>query len=175
VVAGGGNRCCHDQSVSELWVSEDGRAWRAVTLPEAHAVNIDAMGVRDAAVHVIGRPGGGHEREEAVHWRLAGDDTWERLPDPPANGTVLGEPGGLALVSDQPLEGSPGRIRLFRSPDGHDFRLTQATSPTAEGLTVATSGAGSGGSAVLVAGDRLLVYARSGAENLLFESRAGDG
>jgi hypothetical protein len=46
VVAGGGNRCCHDQSVSELWVSEDGKGWRAVTLPEAHAVNIDALGAR---------------------------------------------------------------------------------------------------------------------------------
>jgi hypothetical protein len=174
VVAGGGNRCCHDQSVSELWVSEDGKAWRAVTLPEGHAVNIDAMGVRDAAVHVIGRPGGGHEGEETVHWRLAGDDTWERLPDPPDLGTLLGEPGGLALIqSGWPTEGSPGRISLFRSPDGHDFRLSQATSPT-PGLGVATSGAGSGGSAVLVVGDRLLVYARSDGGNLLFESRAGD-
>jgi hypothetical protein len=173
VVAGGGNRCCHDQSVSELWVSEDGKAWRAVTLPEAHAVNIDALGVRGAAVHVIGRPGFGQGKdEEPVQWRLAGDDGWERLPAPPGRGTLLGEPGGLALVqSDGVPEGR--RIRLFRSPDGHDFRLSQATSPTA-GLTVATSGAGSGSSAVLVVGDRLLVYARSDAENLLFESRAGD-
>jgi len=172
VVAGGGNRCCADQSVSELWVSEDGRAWRAVTLPEAQSVNIDAMGVRGAAVHVIGRPGGGHEGRETVHWRLAGDDTWERLPDPPGPGTVLGESGGLALVqSDYAPEGAGARISLFRSPDGHDFRLSQATSPTA-GLNVATSGAGSGGSAVLVVGDRLLVYARSDGGNLLFESRA---
>jgi hypothetical protein len=175
VVAGGGNRCCADQSVSELWLSEDGKAWRAVTLPEAQSVNIDALGVRGGAVHVVGRPGGGQEGEETVHWRLAGDDTWARLPDPPGPGTVLGEPGGLALVSDwRPFEGSPG-LRLFRSPDGHDFRLSQATSPTAGGVTVAASGSGSGGSVVLVVGDRLLVYARSGAENLLFESRADDG
>ena len=53
-----------------------------------------------------------------------------------------------------------------------DFRLS-ATSPTA--ATVATSGAGQVGSAVLAVCDRLLVYAGSHAENLLFESRAGDG
>lgn len=163
VAAGGGNRCCHDQSVPGLWVSEDGEAWRAVTLPEAHSVNIDAMGVRDTAVHVIGRPGFG-EGEEPVQWRLTGDDGWERLPAPPGRGTLLGEPGGLALVqSDWTPEGSPGRISLFRSPDGHDFRLSQATSPTA-GLTVDTA---------LVVGNRLLVYARSDEANLLFESRAG--
>ena len=175
VVAGGGNRCCHDQSVSELWVSADGKAWRAVTLPEAHTVNIDALGVRGPAVHVIGRPGFGQgEDEEAVHWRLAGDDGWTRLPAPPGRGAVLGEPGGLALIqSGYPTEGSLGRISLFRSRDGHDFRLSRATSPT-PGLGVSTSGPGSGGSVVLVVGDRLLVYARSDGGNLLFESRAGD-
>lgn len=164
VVAGGGNRCCYDQSVSGLWVSEDGEAWRAVTLPDAQSVNIDAMGVHDSVVHVISRPAFG-EGEEPVQWRLSGNDGWERLQGPPGYGALLGEPGGLALVqSDWPPEGSPGRISLFRSPDGHDFRLSKATSPTA-GLTVDTA---------LVVGDRLLVYARSDGANRLFESRAGD-
>ena len=163
VVAGGGNRCCYDQSVSGLWASEDGEAWRAVTLPEPHTFNIDAMGVRDATVHVIGRPGFG-QGEEPVQWRLASDDGWERLPAPPGLGTLLREPGGLALVQTWRPEGSSDRISLFRSPDGHDFRLSQATSPTAS-LTVDTA---------LVVGNRLLVYARSDWANLLFESHAGD-
>ena len=80
---------------------------------------------------------------------------------------------GFAFVGGDDGVPEGGRIRLFRSPDGHDFRLSQATSPTAS-LMVARSWNGSGSSAVLVVGDRLFVYARSDEAHLRFESRASD-
>lgn len=58
VVAGGGNRCCHEQAVGALWVAdEDGERWRAVPLPDGQTASISDLAAVGDAVHVVGTVG----------------------------------------------------------------------------------------------------------------------
>jgi len=151
LVAGGGNRCCYDQPVGGLWVADvDGEKWRHVVLPEGKTVSISDLAVAGAAVHVMGDV---DLNRELVHWRLSGDDRWDRLPAPPADGRLVAGPNGFVLVAAEatdPLHRS--RLNLFTSTDGRSFQKarTSAAQPMLS-LEVA-----------LVVGGRLHAYATAG-------------
>ncbi|MGH8992216.1 MAG: sialidase family protein, partial [Acidimicrobiia bacterium] len=129
LVAGGGNRCCYGQAVSEVWVSDDaGDRWYPVPFPDGKPISIsDLAPAGDGAVHVVGwfDESGAGWGEEAVHWRLSADGRWESLPAPPP-GRFLAGPDGLVVVDADPLsDAAPGRLRLFQSTDGRQFRLSR--------------------------------------------------
>jgi photosystem II stability/assembly factor-like uncharacterized protein len=166
VVASGGNRCCYDQSVGGVWVSDAaGERWRYVALPGDESVGIADIAASGHAVHVVGRVG--EFSEPRVQWRLSGEGVWERLPATPLPGRLLAHPGGLLVVdTEAPTVAEQRRLTLFHSPDGKRFRISRASHPR-EGLELELA---------LIFDGRLLAYATAGREDdqrrFLFEGSA---
>ena len=162
LVAGGGNRCCYDQAVEEVWVSDTGDRWRSVPLPDPASL-FDLAAAGDA-VHVVGSVDMTNEGRP-VHWRLSPGDRWEPLSATPLAGRFLVHPDGPLVAVPETTAAEQARLALFHSPDGKWFRIARASGPR-EALELELA---------LVVGDRLLVYVLAGEgddhRRLLFQAR----
>jgi photosystem II stability/assembly factor-like uncharacterized protein len=167
LVATGGNRCCYEQSVAEVWVSDDGaRTWQPVAFPDK-PVNVSNLATAHDAVHVMGVVDWMTDGTP-VHWRLSGDNRWESLPATLVGGQLLsGAPGLVQVRSEAIVVQGHRRLVVSHSPDGRDFGLTRASRPAGE-LAL---------DAAMVHGDRLFAYVTVGADGdrwrLLFDAPAG--
>lgn len=166
LVAVGGNRCCYDQAVGEVRVSDTGDRWRPVPVPES--ASITGLAASGDAVHVVGAVDMTNERRP-VQWRLSADDRWERLPATPLPGRFLAHPDGLLVAVPETTAAEQERLALFHSPDGQRFRIARTSGPR-EALQVEQA---------LVVGNRLLVYVTAGEgddqRRLLFQTHEPGG